>query len=492
MGWETVASNSANSATTVIVGGGFVGLFTALHLRHHKHQGQVVLVEPQTNFVFKPMLYELLTEELPESIICPSYEKLLVNSDVEQIRQRVTAIDLKAKQLTLESGESQEYDNLVLAVGSVQGYLRTEGAQENALAFRSKEEAIALREHLKSCLQRALTTEDQAEKKALLTMAIVGAGPAGVEMAATLADLLPSWYVPMGGNIHELTIHLVNHATSILAGDANSSLKRCALEQLQQRTIPVNLKLGVGVKIVSKTALQFVETGEDELQTLATHTTIWTAGTAVNPLIKNLAEQLPPEDLDRHGQPLVNSSLQLPSFPEVFAAGDCVTVKDNPKPALAQIAYQQGAAIAKNLIALQTGKPLVSPDPQLRGTLMKLGLGNGVANLFDRVRIEGKAGDLLRNATYLELLPTPLHNFKATSQWLREETIDRFHRPHAPTTREINLAKMTPAQKREYQSIKAIAIIAPLIFIVLLYLGFKTPERERRPFTPLPTPGVNQ
>jgi NADH dehydrogenase len=209
-------------------------------------------------------------------------------------------------------------------------------------------------------------------------------------------------------------------------------------------------------------------------------------------LVKSLADQIPPEELDRHGQPLVNGSLQLLSFPEVFAGGDCVTVKDNPKPALAQIAYQQGAALAKNLMALQAGKPLVTPDPQLRGTLMKLGLGNGVANLFDRVRIEGKTGDLLRNATYLELLPTPLHNFKATTQWLQEETIDRFHRPHAPTEREISLAKMTPSQRREYQGIRAIAIIAPLTFIVLLYLGFTTPERERRPFNPLPTPSVNQ
>lgn len=482
----------SDSSTTVIVGGGFGGLFTALHLRHHQHQGQILLVEPRENFVFKPMLYELLTEELPPTVVCPSYAELLVNSGVEQVRQRVTNLDLQGKQLTLESGESQPYDHLVVTVGSVQGYLKTNGAEEYAYAFRSQEEAIALREHLKSCLQQALVTENEAERQALLTVAIVGAGPAGVEMAATLADLLPSWYVPMGGNIHELKIYLINHAPGILAGDANGGLKRCALEQLQQRAIPVQLKLGVGVKTVSPSALQFVETGHEELHILASHTTVWTAGTAVNPLIQDLAAQLPPEDLDRHGQPLVNGFLQLLSFPEVFAAGDCVTVKDNPKPALAQIAYQQGATIAKNLIALQRGKSLINSDPQLRGTLMKLGLGNGVANLFDRVRIEGKAGDLLRNATYLELLPTPLHNFKATGQWLQEETIDRFHRPHAPTAGEVKLAAMTPAQKQEHRQIKAIAIIAPLIFVVLLYLGFKTPERERRPFVPQPSPNVNR
>jgi len=449
-------------------------------------------VEPQDDFVFKPMLYEVLTEELPPSVVCPSYKELLVNSGVDHIRAKVTDIKLTEKQLTLDGGQTQSYDYLVLGVGSVQGYLGAKGAQEHAFAFRSQAEAIALRDHLKSCLQKSLTTTDSAEKETLLTVAIVGAGPAGVEMAATLADLLPSWYVPMGGNINDLKIYLVNHAPGILAGDANSGLKRCALEQLQQRAIPVTLKLGVGVKEVTPDSLQFVETGEDEIRSLTTGTTIWTAGTAVNPLLKSLATQIPGEELDRHGQPLVNSSLQLPSFPEVFAAGDCVTVKDNPKPALAQIAYQQGAAIAKNLMAFHGGKALVSPDPQLRGTLMKLGLNNGVANLFDRVRIQGKAGDLLRNATYLELLPTPLHNFKATTTWLQEETIDRFHRPHAPTSAEIKWAAMTPAQQREHQGIKAIAILAPLIFIILLYFGFKTPERERPPFTPTPSPTLNQ
>ncbi|MBE9197374.1 NAD(P)/FAD-dependent oxidoreductase, partial [Synechocystis sp. LEGE 06083] len=86
----------------------------------------------------------------------------------------------------------------------------------------------------------------------------------------------------------------------------------------------------------------------------------------------------------------------------------------------------------------------------------------------------------------------PLHNFKATTQWLAEETIDRFHRPHAPTAQELKWAAMTPAQQREYQGIKAIAIIAPLIFIVLLYFGFKTPERERPPFVPQPSPNMSR
>lgn len=481
-----------SASATIIVGGGFVGLFTALHLRHRQHQGKLMLIEPQARFVFKPMLFELLTEELPESVVCPSYAELLVNSDINHLADRVTAIQFGDRQVTLASGQTLTYQSLVLAVGAAQGYLGAVGAEQYAFAFRSREEAIALRTHLQACLRQSLETDDPEKRAALLTVAIVGGGPAGVEMAATLADLLPRWYLAMGGKISDLQLCLINHASTILAGDANASLKTAALEALKHRTIPVELKLGIGVKAVDESHLTYQVTGQDAIQTLSTYTTIWTAGTAINPLMRHISEQLPPDQCDRHGQPLVNPSLQLLNYPEVFAAGDCVTVQDNPKPALAQIAYQQGAAIAHNLMASERQQPLISPDPQLRGTLMKLGLGNGVANLFDKAQIEGKMGDLLRNATYLELLPTPLHNFKATAQWLGEETIHRYHRPHAVTPGEIERANLSPAAQRQHQGIKAIAILAPLIFLILVYLGLKTPKAERRPFTPQTVPSAHQ
>ena len=100
-------------------------------------------------------------------------------------------------------------------------------------------------------------------------------------------------------------------------------------------------------------------------------------------------------------------------------------VQSQSFPPVAQVAYQQGAGIADNLVALSQQK---SPQPvpiNLRGTLMKLGIGNGIANLFDRVQIKGKTGDLIRNATYLEMLPSPIHNFKAVTEWIRDDIFER-------------------------------------------------------------------
>jgi NADH dehydrogenase len=474
-----------NSPTqpTIIVGAGFVGLFTALHLRHRKFNRPIVLIDPQSRFVFNPMLYELLTDELPEDTVCPTYGELLSGSDIAFEQNQVVEIDLKQQRVSLASGKDYTYSRLVLAVGSSQGYLGTTGAEEHAYPFRSREDALALKQHLQDCLSQASQTTDEQERQSLLTFAIVGAGPSGVEMAATLADLLPYWYARKGGNIRDIRIILLNHGKHILQGDVNAQLKEIALHAFNNRTIPVELCMGVGVKAVVADRLEFQAVDSSTPETLPTHTTIWTAGTAVNPLIKNLTAQIPAEHLDKHGLPLVSPTLQLLDFPTVFAAGDCADVQADHQPALAQVAYQQGAAIAHNLIALDKGEPLQPAHVSLRGTLMKLGLGNGVANLFEKVQITGKPGDLIRSATYLEMLPTPLHDFKATTEWIQEETFHRYHRPKAPevTAKPV----LSPVERRDRSLVTALAIVAPIAFLIAAFLGLRTPPNEQfRPMSP--------
>jgi NADH dehydrogenase len=469
-----------NSQTrpTIIVGAGFTGLFTALHLRHQHDLRSITLIDPQEQFVFKPMLYELLTGELLEDAVCPTYKELLQGSNINFVQDKVVAIDLHEKRLTLASGSNDNYSHLVLAVGSIQGYSGTEGAQKNAFTFRTRENAIVLERQLRDCLQRASQTNDEAERRSLLTFAVVGAGPTGVEMAATLADLLPYWYAQLNGDIREIRIVLINHSKTILAGDVNAGLEEVALHAFRTRTVPVELILGVGVKSVNTNQLKYQPANSTEIKTLFTQTTIWTAGTAVNPLIQSLKSQIHANHLDKHGLPLVTPTLQLLDFPEVFAAGDCADVQKKQLPALAQVAYQQGASIAHNLIALAKGAPPRPAHVSLRGTLMKLGLGNGVANIFDKIQVTGKPADLIRSAAYLELLPTPIHDFKATTEWLKEETFHRYYRPKLEP--EIAAKQpLSPVEKRERSLVKALAILAPIAFLIVAYLSLRTPPSEQ-------------
>lgn len=124
---------NSSTSPTIIIGAGFAGLFTALHLRHQHDLRSIILIDPQARFVFKPMLYELLTGELPEDTVCPTYEELLQGSDITFVQDKVVAIDLKEKRLDVASGSDYTYNNLVLAVGSIQGYLGTEALRNMPL-----------------------------------------------------------------------------------------------------------------------------------------------------------------------------------------------------------------------------------------------------------------------------------------------------------------------------------------------------------------------
>ncbi|ARV57356.1 NADH dehydrogenase [Nostocales cyanobacterium HT-58-2] len=401
----------------LILGGGFTGLFTALYLRHLQCSCPVILIDQSWRFVFKPLLYELLSSEINLELVLPRYDELLHKSGITFLLDTVQAIDLQQQQVRFSSGLEYTYRYLVLALGSNTGYFGTLGAKEYSLPFRTDQDVFALGKHLRGCLQKASQTEDLEQRRKVLTIAIIGAGPAGVELAATLADLLPTWYTPLGGNSQDIRIVILQRGTEILKDAANKNLRKTAQLALSQRTASVELLLGAGVRRIHQEAVEFEQNGQTHV--LQTSTIVWTAGTITHPLIEALP--IAAEHRDKRGRLIVRSTLQLPDFPEVFAGGDCATDPQNPQPATAQVAYQQGRAIAHNIKALLEGKQPHAAQVHLRGTLLKLGLQESAAEIFDRFEVKGKLGHLIRQGAYLELLPTPGRNFVAGTEWLTEE-----------------------------------------------------------------------
>ena len=404
---------------TLILGGGFTGLFTALHLSHQQYTTPTILIDREWNFIFKPLLYEFLSGEMNMQFIRHRYDALLHKSGIAFIRDEVQSIDLQKRQVSLASGLHYTYSNLVLSLGSVAGYFGVKGARENALAFRTSEDAIALAWKLRDCLQQATQTSEPQQKKSLLTIAILGAGCTGVELAATLADLLPDWYSPLGGDIADIRIVVIQRGKQILKGDSER-LRQTAQEALQKRTISVEMMLETTVIEIRPNVVVLKRNNRinDQIEELAAATIIWTTGIVINPLIDTLS--IPEGGRDKQGRLKLTDTLQLIDFPEVFAGGDC-TVMEHPLPATAQVAYQQGAAIAHNLQALSEGHSPIAFEVGMRGTLMKLGLSDGVAEIYDRYEVKGNLGHLIRQAAYLQLLPTPARNFKATIEWLSDE-----------------------------------------------------------------------
>ncbi|MBD2409751.1 NADH dehydrogenase [Nostoc calcicola FACHB-389] len=405
---------------TLILGGGFAGLFTALHLSHQNYSHPIILIEQRDRFSFKPLLYELLSGELHSTQVYPRYEELLAGSSVTFVQDTAKSIHPHQRRVTLASGKVCDYSNLVLALGSKTTYFDTPGAAEYAMLFTSGKEAMALRKHLQHRLHQAIQTQDSERRRQLVTVAIIGAGPAGIELACTLADLLPIWYDELGGDADEIRVALVNRSREILKGDVNSHLRCTVQRALKRRVVSVDFLFDAAVTKIHADGVEYRQ--HEQTQILQAGTIVWTAGTAPNPLLMELPVP------NNRGRLVVTPTLQLPDFPEIFAAGDCATDRDHPQPTTAQVAYQQGKAIAHNLKRLEEGKPAIPVQIQMRGTLMKLGLNEGVANLFNKVQIKGQPGHLIREATYLQLLPNSAHNRKVTTEWLTDELFQR-HRP---------------------------------------------------------------
>lgn len=401
---------------TLVLGGGFTGLFAALSLSRQHYSHPVVLIDRQERFTFQPLLYEFLSGETISYQANPRYQDLLAKSQVEFLQDTVASIDLDGKCVRLESGERYSYGNLVLALGSTVNYFGIPGAEEHALPFRTADHARRVSQHLRDRLREASQSVDPSRRQALLTFAIAGAGPAGVELGVTLADLLPRWYLRLGGNPTEIRIIMLELQDQILPGPMTETLRKLALEALTKRSNPVELRLGTAVGGV--TAEQITLKTPEGPEELAAATLLWTAGAKVHPLVKELA--IPAEKRDRGGRLKVTPTLQLLDYPDVFIGGDCAATEPSFPP-LAQVAYQQGQTIAKNLVALANGTELEAAQVALRGSLLKLGLGKSAANLFDRLAITGKPGYLIRLGTYLTLLPTPGHNLKALGGWMFDE-----------------------------------------------------------------------
>ncbi|HEY9647875.1 MAG TPA: FAD-dependent oxidoreductase, partial [Chroococcidiopsis sp.] len=214
-----------------VLGGGFGGLYTALYLqrlvKRHGPDGRpplrITLVEPKERFLFTPLLYEVITGELQPWHIAPSYGKLLGATAVQVRRALVQGVDLDRRLVSLDSGETLDYDYLVLAVGS-RNRLAVDGAASHAQPFRSLADAELLNERLWELEASGRSSQ----------IAVIGGGPNGIEIACKLADRLGD----------RTQIHLIDRGDRLLKTFSIGS-QRAANRALAQRGVRLHLETGV-------------------------------------------------------------------------------------------------------------------------------------------------------------------------------------------------------------------------------------------------------
>ena len=357
----------------VVVGAGFGGLWTAKALANAPVR--VTVFDKNNYHTFLPLLYQVAAAELaPEQIGYPVRAILRDYENVEFALAEVTAVHLEDNRIDV-SGHTIEYDYLVLASGSVSNFFGIKGAVEHAFSLKTLSEGIALRNHILHCFELAMYEPDEAARRALLTFVVAGGGPTGVEYAGALSELI---YGPLAGdypslNMDEVKIVVVEAAADLLSAMPVHlrSYARTRLEKMR-----VEVLLDTLVTAVSENEVAFKDGASIE-----TKTVVWTAGVGGDALARSLDL-----DLTGNGRLVVEPTLQLPSFPDVFVIGDLAgfATEDGYLPMLAPVATQQGTAVGENIKRALAGDALFAFSYKDRGSMATIGRNKAVAMIGGR------------------------------------------------------------------------------------------------------------
>lgn len=357
----------------VVLGGGFGGLQLAKSLANTN--ARVTLVDRQNHHLFQPLLYQVATASLSSVDIAQPIRAILsTQKNTRVIMAEVQGIDLKARTVKLPDS-TLDYDYLVIALGGVTSYFGHQEWAQFAPGLKSINDALRIRREILFAFEKAELTKDEAERKKLMTVVIVGGGPTGVEMAGACKEL--GRYVMKNDfrNIDptKLQVILIEAADRLLLHlprDLSESAKR----QLEQ--IGVEIRLKTMVKDIKQN--QVILDGE----TIEASCIVWSAGVGANPLTKTLGVEV-----DRAGRIKVNPDLSLPGFPEAFAVGDVAALTDVNGvvvPGVSPAAIQMGQFVAKT-IETEIADPNLRPDQRAlfaywdKGTMATIGRSRAVA-----------------------------------------------------------------------------------------------------------------
>jgi NADH dehydrogenase len=356
----------------VIVGGGFGGLHLVRHLERRLRRGEaeVTLVDRSNFSLFTPLLYQVATGELPPHAVAYPLRVPLARAGFRFLRTEVEAIDVEKKTVRTADGEIA-YDHVVIAPGSVTNDYGIPGVKEHALVVKWLEDGRAVRHRILSTFEDAALVPDAARRRELLSFAIVGAGPVGVELAASMRDLMDHTLRGIYPDVdvrNEPTITLIDGADRVVPA-MDPRLSAIAQRRLEQLRVRVMLRT-----LVSEVGERSLRTGD--AMTLPANTVIWAGGVKTNPIVA--ATDLPHA---KDGRLIVDTAFRVNGRDDVLALGDAAHFEQagKPLPMLAQVAVLEAPAAAANIARLVRGEP---PQPYVykrKGDLVALGRTSAAA-----------------------------------------------------------------------------------------------------------------
>jgi NADH dehydrogenase len=359
------------------VGAGFGGLRAAEALV--RLSGQITVIDRKNHHTFQPLLYQVATAGLsPAEIAAPIREILHRYKNVEVLLGEVQEFDLQRRVVRLH-GHEISYDYLIVAAGATHAYFGHDDWEPLAPGLKTIEDALEIR-------RRILLAYELAEREAALTgmhrplnFVVVGAGPTGVELAGTLAEIARK-------SLPKNFRHIDPTKTRILLVEAGPSILNSYPEDLQRSAVSQLQHLGV--EVITDSPVTEVRSGQVRIgeESVPAEVVLWAAGVSASSLGPALGAPV-----DKAGRVLVEPDLSLPGHREVFVIGDLATLNDKdgkPLPGVAPVAMQQGTFAARQIKADLNGKPREAFHYFDKGSLATIGRAAAIAQ-FGKIHISG-------------------------------------------------------------------------------------------------------
>lgn len=378
----------------VIIGGGFGGLDAARAFRGT--DVRVTLLDRHNYHLFQPLLYQVATAALsPGDVASPIRWILRHQKNVRVLLAEARAIDPARHQVVIDSG-AVSYDYLIVATGAAHAYFGHPEWAARAPGLKTLDDALEMRRRVLLAFESAERESDPGRQRRYLTFVIVGGGPTGVELAGALAEIARQSLRQDFRNIRpeSARIILLEGSPYLLAAfpdhlraAARKTLERLGIEVLTGsivtdidaegvvwRTVPAE----DSARPASAEASARQAGADARVARIEAHTVLWAAGVAASPLAKSLGVPL-----DRMGRVSAEPTLQVPGHPEMFVVGDVCALQQDGRllPGVAQVAMQEGAHAARNILRAIQGEPMTPFRYRDYGTMAVIGRGSAVADI---------------------------------------------------------------------------------------------------------------
>jgi NADH:ubiquinone reductase (H+-translocating) len=396
-----------NPHRVVIVGAGFGGLEATYRLKGAPVQ--ITLIDRRNHHLFQPLLYQVATASLATSEIAWPIRYLMHDRpEVTTLFATVIGIDTENRRVLLDRDDAVPYDTLILATGARHTYFGHDEWEKFAPGLKTLEDATTLRRHILIAFERAERETDPQRRAARLTFVIIGAGPTGVELAGTIAEL--AHHTLIGDFRHidtrKARVVLIEAGSRVLAGfpDDLSAYAQTSLER-------------IGVEVVLNEAV--TDCSQDGVvyggKKLEARTIIWAAGVRASPAAEWLGAPA-----DRAGRVEVAPDLSVPGHPDIFAIGDTVTIPvwdGKPVPGIAPAAKQQGRYVAALIKAQLAGRASPPFRYHHSGSLAQIGKRLAVID-FGRIKLKGTIAWWIWGIAHIYFLIGLRHRLSVALSWL--------------------------------------------------------------------------